>query len=82
MAWYVEYHCLLLQTDVGFSSAFAVMFRMSGIGGVAPPPASSAVAQRGSHNRDRDTRRDTRDYNDNYGRRCRGAYCVYEEWYY
>lgn len=62
--------------------AFAVMFRMSGIGAGASAPASSAAAQRGSHNRDRNTGRDSRDYNDNFGRRCRGSYCVYEEWYY
>ncbi|KAF8607607.1 hypothetical protein BDV93DRAFT_519639 [Ceratobasidium sp. AG-I] len=65
--------------------AFAVMFRMSGIGAAAPAPASSAVGQRGSHNshnRDRDTRRNSRGYNDDFGRPCRGSYCVYEEYYY
>ncbi|QRV87632.1 hypothetical protein RhiJN_15650 [Ceratobasidium sp. AG-Ba] len=59
---------------------FAVAFRMLGIGAVAPTSAPSAVAPKSNNNQYRERDRDM-DYN-NFGRLCRGSYCVYEEWYY
>ncbi|KAG8708628.1 hypothetical protein FRC09_001126 [Ceratobasidium sp. 395] len=59
---------------------FAIAFRVLGIGATAPVPAHSSVAKRGSQHRDYD-----RDRESEFGafpRRCRGSYCVYEEYYY
>ncbi|CAE6507386.1 unnamed protein product [Rhizoctonia solani] len=62
---------------------FAIMFRMSGVGGASGHSAApAAVAPKSDTNRNHDRERYD-PYSGNQGRRpCRGAYCVYEEWYY
>ncbi|KAB5595591.1 hypothetical protein CTheo_1052 [Ceratobasidium theobromae] len=58
---------------------FALMFRTTSTGGAHSP--SKAVAPTSDTHRNHDRERYD-PYSNGYGRRCRGSYCVYEEWYY
>ncbi|KAH7343812.1 hypothetical protein B0J17DRAFT_191586 [Rhizoctonia solani] len=61
---------------------FAIMFRMTGVGGGSGhSSAPAAVAPTSDTHRNHDRERYD-PHSGSYGRRCRGSYCVYEEWYY